>query len=246
MNKKSTSYLSKVYSKQNKPFTSYPEKLARMLLEQYMPRGRSNLLDIGCGRGELSLHFSKYHNVHAIDNSDFKHPTNYKYTHMDLVRGIDLPDNSFDIIFSKSVIEHFRNPLDLLEEMKRVLKPNGTFICMTPDWESQYRNFYNDCTHLTFFEEISQRRSKYLRTKRNQSETPLSATFTWNNKITRIIPKIINIITPYEIYDKAKLTRFSREKMLIAQAKNRRFAISKLRCINFCHIKNHIIEKVFT
>ena len=220
MNKKSTSYLSKVYSKQNKPFTSYPEKLARMLLEQYMPRGRSNLLDIGCGRGELSLHFSKYHNVHAIDNSDFKHPTNYKYTHMDLVRGIDLPDNSFDIIFSKSVIEHFRNPLDLLEEMKRVLKPNGTFICMTPDWESQYRNFYNDCTHVSPFSRKSLRDALNIcELKEIKVKHLYQLPFTWNNKITRIIPKIINIITPYEIYDKAKLTRFSREKMLIAQAK---------------------------
>ena len=213
MNKKSTSYLSKVYSKQNKPFTSYPEKLARMLLEQYMPRGRSNLLDIGCGRGELSLHFSKYHNVHAIDNSDFKHPTNYKYTHMDLVRGIDLPDNSFDIIFSKSVIEHFRNPLDLLEEMKRVLKPNGTFICMTPDWESQYRNFYNDCTHVSPFSRKSLRDALNIcELKEIKVKHLYQLPFTWNNKRTRIIPKIINIITPYEIYDKAKLTRFSRER----------------------------------
>ena len=143
------------------------------------------------------------------------------------------------------MIEHFRNPLDLLEEMKRVLKPNGTFICMTPDWESQYRNFYNDCTHVSPFSRKSLRDALNIcELKEIKVKHLYQLPFTWNNKITRIIPKIINIITPYEIYDKAKLTRFSREKDAnCTSEKIEDLAISKLRCINFCHIKNHIIEK---
>jgi len=114
-----------------------------------MPPGPLDLLDVGCGRGELSLYFSKFHRVHAIDNSAYDHPSDYKYTHQDLTKGISMPSDSFDIVFSKSVIEHFHDPFALLVEMRRLLRPGGTFICLTPDWESQFRNFYNDCTHVS-------------------------------------------------------------------------------------------------
>lgn len=219
MNKKSTSYLSKVYSKTNKPYTTYPSKLARLLLDRYMPQGKCDLLDVGCGRGELSLQFSRKHRVHAIDNSDFKHPQDYKYTHVNLIDGINLPENAFDIVFSKSVIEHFHNPLDLLNEMRRVIKPGGRIVCMTPDWESQYRNFYNDCTHVSPFSQKSLRDALSICEFKNIEVQKLyQLPFTWNGSILKIIPKCINALVPYTLYAKTKLTRFSKEKMLIAVA----------------------------
>lgn len=219
MNKTNTTYLSKVYSPKRKPYTNYPIKLANLIIDRYVGVEPKDFLDVGCGRGELSIHLSKYHRVHAIDNSDFEHPSNYKYSHVDLAEGINLPTNKFDIVFSKSVIEHFRDPLKLLGEMKRVLKPGGLLICMTPDWESQYRNFYNDCTHVSPFTR------KSLTDALNISEFEevdvemlYQLPFTWNNDFAKVIPKIINCLTPYAIYDKTKLTRFSREKMLIGKA----------------------------
>ena len=42
---------------------------------------------------------------------------------------MSLPDNSFDVIFSHSVFEHIANPIDVLREAKRVLRPGGVFYC---------------------------------------------------------------------------------------------------------------------
>ena len=39
-------------------------------------------------------------------------------------------DNFFDIVYSKSVIEHFHNPDKLISEMYRVLKPGGELRIM--------------------------------------------------------------------------------------------------------------------
>ena len=189
------------------------------MLERFIPPGPLDLLEVGCGRGELSLHFSRHHRVHAIDNSDYEHSENYMYTHTDLKQGIELPTASVDVVFSKSVIEHFHYPLDLLNEMGRVLRPGGTLICMTPDWESQYRNFYNDCTHVSPFTHKSLSDALNIcNYKEIQVQKLYQLPFTWEYSWTKIIPIIISTLTPYSIYDKTVLTRFSREKMLIAKA----------------------------
>ena len=52
------------------------------------------------------------------------------------------------IIFSqKSFVEHFYQPEYLFIEMSRVLKENGFLITLTPDWEDNFKMFYDDFTH---------------------------------------------------------------------------------------------------
>lgn len=60
-------------------------------------------------------------------------------------------EGSFDVVFSKSLIEHLTNPENLINEAYRVLKPGGRLITMTPDWESVHKIFYEDYTHKTPF-----------------------------------------------------------------------------------------------
>ena len=36
-----------------------------------------------------------------------------------------------------------------------MLKPNGILINYTPDWETQYLNFYDDITHIKPFSKIT-------------------------------------------------------------------------------------------
>ena len=64
-------------------------------------------------------------------------------------------ENYFDVIYSKSFIEHFYYPEDVFKEVLRILKPGGKFINLTPDWETVYRGFYEDYTHRTPFTETS-------------------------------------------------------------------------------------------
>ena len=57
-------------------------------------------------------------------------------------------DNSIDFITMNAVIEHISNPTHILGEIKRVLKTNGLLFVRTPNWQMDFKNFYNDPTHV--------------------------------------------------------------------------------------------------
>ena len=48
-------------------------------------------------------------------------------------QGLPFSNNVFDAIICLHVIEHLKKPFNLLAEIKRVLKPSGTLILMTPN-----------------------------------------------------------------------------------------------------------------
>lgn len=58
-----------------------------------------------------------------------------EYARIDPVEQSPLPfqDNHFDTVLSFQVIEHVPSVANYLSEIRRVLKPGGTFICATPD-----------------------------------------------------------------------------------------------------------------
>ena len=70
-------------------------------------------------------------------------------------RKLPFDDNSIDIVYSKSFIEHLHYPERYLEEAYRVLKPNGIFLTLTPDWQSNYKIFFDDFTHRTPFTTVA-------------------------------------------------------------------------------------------
>jgi SAM-dependent methyltransferase len=43
-----------------------------------------------------------------------------------------IPNNTFDIIFCTEVLEHTNNPFKAVEELERILKPNGLICISTP------------------------------------------------------------------------------------------------------------------
>lgn len=54
---------------------------------------------------------------------------------------IDFPDNHFDLITSNLGINNFENPLKVMNESHRVLKPGGTF-CATTNLTGTFDEFY--------------------------------------------------------------------------------------------------------
>ena len=57
-------------------------------------------------------------------------------------------NNKFDLVTAISIIEHLSNPDNFLHEIKRVLKENGFFILVTPNWKMDMKIFYDDPTHI--------------------------------------------------------------------------------------------------
>jgi 2-polyprenyl-3-methyl-5-hydroxy-6-metoxy-1,4-benzoquinol methylase len=49
------------------------------------------------------------------------------------LEGHTYPENSFDMILMGDVIEHLRDPLDLMQVVQRILKPGGALIISTPN-----------------------------------------------------------------------------------------------------------------
>ena len=112
----------------------------RLLCDQVYLEGikPGKLLDVGCGNGNfLKTMQDKGWEVRGTDfDTQAINFAKEKYgVTVDLgdLRNINYPENSFDAITLNNVIEHLPNPVDVLEECKRILKPNGHLVVVTPN-----------------------------------------------------------------------------------------------------------------
>lgn len=152
-------YISEVYDTERTPKTDYPNQLARYLIKRFEIEEELHLLEIGCGRGDF---------LTAFQSANFKCVgIDREQSSIDLSPHLDIylcdiskdrfpfDDQSIDIVYHKSVIEHVYNPIHLMQETFRILKHAGKLIILTPDWHSQMKNFYEDFTHSRPYDEIA-------------------------------------------------------------------------------------------
>ena len=101
------------------------------LVSSFFRGKQGRFLDVGCCKGELATHRDsglEYHGVDGIEN-DFP-----GYHRVDLnARILPFANCSFDHIACCAVLEHLLYPMDLLREMKRVLKGDGTALISLPN-----------------------------------------------------------------------------------------------------------------
>tara|TARA_B100000242_G_C43052554_1_gene491863 strand:- start:384 stop:1070 length:687 start_codon:yes stop_codon:yes gene_type:complete len=220
MSKSKNDYLDIIYNEQARPLTKYPYKLSNFLIKKYNLEKGSKILDVGCGRGEFLKGFISNGLVgYGTDQSEYlkKFFKNIKFKKSDLEReGIPYPDNFFDCIFSKSVIEHFYNPEILGKEILRVLKPGGLAIIMCPSWEYNYKMFYEDYTHRTPFTKISLNDFLLINGFTNvKSEYFRQLPLLWKSNHLKIFAEITRICLPSKFKKFSKWIRFSKEIMLL-------------------------------
>jgi len=148
-------YLSVVYSEKTRPLTDYPEKLCKYLFRSFGMAERMSLLEAGCGRGEHLSHFKEIGlDVHGVDINEqakqLQPGLPVSVTDVE-ANGLPFEGDSFDVVYSKSFIEHLRRPELYVEEAYRVLRPGGLFLTLVPDWEANYKIYFDDYTHRTPF-----------------------------------------------------------------------------------------------
>tara|TARA_Y200000002_G_scaffold67587_1_gene52454 strand:+ start:16665 stop:17351 length:687 start_codon:yes stop_codon:yes gene_type:complete len=223
-----SNYINVVYDEKKKPFSLYPALLIKYLVKKYNLNKNSKILEMGCGRGEFLNEFIKIGmNGFGIDLSDYatKFCENAEIKIADMSKeSIPYPDNSFDIVFSKSFIEHFYKPEEIFRDAYRVLKPSGILINLTPEWKYIYKSFYDDYTHKTPFTKKSLEDIHLIngfKDVRVISFKQLPILWTKNiliKNIFSILSEITRIVVPEKYRMKNKWFRFSKELMLLSYA----------------------------
>lgn len=100
------------------------------------------LLDCGAGRGETFETIRTLANITAErycglewdrSNVAAAQARGLDVRHGDLNRTLPWPDACFDCVYGLSALEHLLNPCRWLAEARRVLKPGGTLVILTPN-----------------------------------------------------------------------------------------------------------------
>ena len=215
-------YLSVLYNKQKKPLTYYPSKFAEYNIKRFDLKNKI-FLEIGCGRGDFINAFSnKDVTCYATDillSAKENLQKNISFSKHDIsTEKLPYENNFFDAIYTKSLIEHISNHEFFFNECKRVLKPNGILINYTPDWETQYLNFYDDITHIKPFSKITLENCYKMYGFENCNvEKFYQLPIVWKFPILKYFLSLIKIFIP--IRSKFKFLRFSKELMLLGYAR---------------------------
>ena len=227
-------YLDIVYDKSRRYNSDYDEKFIDHLIKKFnlIP---GKLLDIGCGTQKIMGIFDK--KGFEVYGTDITQSEMEKENKQFVVKKSDFEneklkfdENQFDVVFCKSVVEHLKNPKNILSEAFRVLKPGGKLIILTPSWRhSHWGPFYIDFSHVTPFTEASLR-DILLITDFNETNIEIFYQFPliWKFPFLKFFCKLIALFPiPYfplhfsekKYKDEINIViRFSNEPMLLGHA----------------------------
>lgn len=223
----SGNYLETIYSEGYTPFSTYPEKLIRYLCKRFDLKENQKLLELGCGRGDFLNEFKKKNlDIYGVDISSYSKNffPDINFQRVDLSnQKLPYKDNYFDVIYSKSFIEHFYYPDLIFEEAYRVLKPGGIIITLTPEWKYIYKSFYEDFTHRVPFTEVSLKDIHDMNNFKNVKvesfkQLPIIFEKKYYSFIFNLLSFLTRILVPDRFRMKSKWIRFSKEIMLLSIA----------------------------
>lgn len=126
----------------------YQQQLVELICEKKTALRNARILEVGCGKGNEIIQLAK--KGEACVGLDFSESAMAwmqtrlakEGLRMPLVRGDarNLPFNmdSFDLVFSQGVLEHFATPGEVLQEQRHVMRNGGIIVIEVPNkW-----NFY--------------------------------------------------------------------------------------------------------
>jgi SAM-dependent methyltransferase len=133
------------------------------VLDTNVSRRDGDVLDIGCGAGNMIHHLSRYGRVKGIEVDArpvaMAQARGYDVRLGDATRGIPFPDASFDLVTALDVIEHVDEDEAILREAHRVLSQSGTLAITTPafQWLWSYNDVLNGHKHRYTPRELRER-----------------------------------------------------------------------------------------
>ncbi|MFT3858153.1 MAG: methyltransferase domain-containing protein [Aquabacterium sp.] len=215
--KRELNYLAVSYDTATKPKTSYPDELMGHITRLTGLKG-GRAADIGCGRGDQLFALQRL--GFQVTGLDIERSTDDIADHHVCDVGSEvfpLADDTLDLTFSKAVIEHLYIPQieHFMLEMKRVTRPGGYVVLMTPDWRYMYRDFYLEYTHVTPFTERSLEQCMKMYGLRDvQVQSFIQLPQVWRQPWLKNVCDVINVLPLPKT--SGKWVRWSKERVLLA------------------------------
>ena len=142
------------HSNTKKGFINYTYQIVRkytllkklQLLSKYYKTGK--VLDIGCGTGEFLnvCKQAKWYTTGIEPSPDARNMAikNYNLNILEESEIKNLPSESFDVITMWHVLEHVPKLNERIEDLKRLIKPNGIIIIAVPNCNSLDAKIYKE------------------------------------------------------------------------------------------------------
>ncbi len=124
------------------------------LLRHVPPRvpRQGRWLDVGCAAGFFLAEARAHYAVQGVELSEWSATYARQRLRLPVVTGslqsACLPAAHFDVISLWDVIEHVPDPVPLLQEAARLLRPQGRLVLTTGDWGSAYAQARGADWHL--------------------------------------------------------------------------------------------------
>ncbi|MFC2036515.1 class I SAM-dependent methyltransferase [Chloroflexota bacterium] len=138
--------------------------LLHMLDRLVEPDGNKQVLDIGCGAGNMFHHLARYGSVVGVDNNP-KPLAIARERGYDVREGLaeDLPldDRAFDLVALLDTVEHCEDEMAVLRECYRVCAPGGHLVVTVPAfmWLWSHNDVLNDHKRRYTTEELREKLS---------------------------------------------------------------------------------------
>ncbi len=124
------------------------------LLRHLPPRipRQGRLLDVGCAAGFFLAEAQTFYDVQGVELSEWSSAWAREQLQLSVFTGTlqqaAWPADHFDVLTLWDVVEHVPDPLPLLTEARRVLRPGGRLVLTTGDWGSRYAQSQGEDWHL--------------------------------------------------------------------------------------------------
>ncbi|MFZ4713417.1 MAG: class I SAM-dependent methyltransferase [Bacteriovoracaceae bacterium] len=128
-------------------FLESHQEVADLIEPLFSKEKEIKILDIGCGDGRLLLHLRQKFPFASLYATNFFETTGIQpkllqdpnfHLKVCTLEEMDFPSEFFDVIVSTEVIEHLRRPTDMIEKIKKHLRPQGVFVVTAPSVHTRF------------------------------------------------------------------------------------------------------------
>jgi SAM-dependent methyltransferase len=118
---------------------------------------QAQILDAGCGSGRVLGHLARFGEVAGVDISPLAVRAARERGHEEVLEAnierLPFPSGSFDLVTCLDVIEHTRDDVAVLRELRRVTRPGGRVLLTVPAYPALW----------SVHDEINHHHRRYLR-----------------------------------------------------------------------------------